>query len=315
LLADGSRDVVLLANYLDRIFAGAALPALFTVTAAISADIVPEKQLAEVGAKANACFGMGMMLGPWFGAKVMSVTGDPKYTCLGAATISFLMCSYVHVGFEETLPVEKRRDIDLVACNPFAFVALMRKSAVLFKLSILDGINTVCSYTTEPKVLIVQNALGFGPDGIARYLLGEGVGTVMGSTFSGRIKAVLGGWRMTCLAKASEFSGLALWSSARRGWQVGLASFLGILGGQRGVVTNGAIYALANKAGFPNGQVAASLANISNFAKVLGPLLCGQIYSRYGQKALFYFVMMMALAGQGLICNLRADTNEQVFKD
>ena len=71
LLCDGGYSSVIAANWLDRIFAGACFPAFFTVVKAALSDAFLGKKLALYSSELAQWIGLGVMFGPFVGAKVL----------------------------------------------------------------------------------------------------------------------------------------------------------------------------------------------------------------------------------------------------
>jgi hypothetical protein len=116
------------------------------------------------------------MFGPVVGAKVMGVTGNPKYTCLAACLFSALTMLYVAKNFEETN--DDLRPIDWAACSPFAFLEFFKKTPTMARLAALALLNGLTTDMHDVKMVLLKTRLGLGADGIGRYMLGSGLSVI-----------------------------------------------------------------------------------------------------------------------------------------
>jgi len=315
LSANSSRNKVIIANWLDRCLAGACYPAFFTVAQAAINDVITEQaDLAKLGGRMSSWGGAGMIFGPLVGAKVLSLSGGPEYTCLTASCFSLFTMLYVQTSFDETLDVAKRRDINWAACNPFACLQLFTKGGTIFKVSLLNIVQMVMSQTHDMKMIMLRSSFGFSPDDVGRYMLGYGIVTIAGGILGAKSIRGLGQWWHTCVCQMFEICSLLSWAASKDGKGVTLGLLLASMGQQRGLATGAALSALAAKTGMPLGQVAASISNIANLAKIVGPYAYTMLFSRYGQAAPFYACICCGIIAQALHHSL-ADAKHMVFKD
>jgi MFS family permease len=155
-MADGNLKSVVMANWLDRTFTGACFPAFFTVMSAALSDVVLGQKLAAHWGTIGAYAGAGVMFGPWLGAQVMGRTGNPKWTCLTAVFTSLLTAFYVHFYVDETLPVDKRKEIDLAACSPFAFLEFFKGGKEMRTLAITSMTQGITQDLHDVKMVLVS---------------------------------------------------------------------------------------------------------------------------------------------------------------
>lgn len=315
LFANSSRNKVIVASWLDRCLAGACYPAFLTVARAAINDVIAEQaDLAKLGGPMSAWNGAGMIFGPFVGAKVLSLSGDPKYTCLTASLFGLFTMLYVQTSFDETLHVTKRHDIDWYACNPFACLQLFTKSSTILRVSLLNLVQVVMSMMHDTKMIMLRSTFGFSPDDIGRYMLGYGMITIAGGILGQKSMRGLGQWWHTCICQVFEICSLSSWAVAKSGKGVTFGLLLEAMGQQRGLATSAALSTLAAKTGMPLGQVAASVSNIANLGKILGPYAYTTLFSRYGQAAPFLACICCGLIAQAFHHNL-ADPKHMVFKD
>jgi len=315
LVANSSRNKVIVANWLDRCLAGACYPAFFTVARAAINDVVTEQaDLAKLGGPMGAWGGAGMIVGPFVGAKVLGLSGDPRYTCLTASLCGLLTVLYVQTSFDETLHAAKRRSIDWAACNPFACLQLFTKGATISKVSLLNIVQMLMNEMHDTKLIMLRSTFGFSPDDIGKYMLGYGVITIIGGILGEKSIRGLGQWWHTCVCQVFEMCSLTSWAAAKSGKGVTLGLLLATMGQQRGLATGAALSALAAKTGMPLGQVAASISNLANLAKILGPYTYTILFSRYGQAAPFLASICLSFVAQAFHHSL-AEAKHMVFKD
>merc|ERR1712070_961160 len=91
--------------------------------------------------------GLAVIIGPQF-SKLIMRRMEPRYCCLLSTCFSATAALTIFATFEETLPPEKRKTLDLQAVirdmQPFSFLQIMGKSPSLRKMMTIVGVQT-CS--------------------------------------------------------------------------------------------------------------------------------------------------------------------------
>merc|ERR1712139_704178 len=98
------------------------------------------QKMGVAGASLGSGFGLGFALGPLIGAKL---GGGKAFagSALGFATVA----AAVATTFEETLPLERRKEFDPKSINPFSFVRLF-STPRMAALMTSNGLNSFGEY-------------------------------------------------------------------------------------------------------------------------------------------------------------------------
>jgi MFS family permease len=209
--ADGNLKNVVLANWLDRTFTGACFPAFFTVMSAALSDVVLGQKLAAHWGTIGAYAGAGVMFGPWFGAQVMGMTGNPKWTAFAAVITSLMTAFYVQFYVDETLSTDKRKEIDLAACSPFAFLEFFKKGQTMRTLATCSLTQGITSDLHDVKMVLLKTKLAFEANDIGIYMLGSGLCTMLGGV-GGKISiSKLGDLNHTTLCHIIAIANFYFW--------------------------------------------------------------------------------------------------------
>merc|ERR1712032_215629 len=190
---------------------------------------------------------------------------------------------------------------------------LFTKGGTILKVSLLNMVQMVMNEMHDIKLIMLRSTFGFSPDDVGRYMLGYGMITITGGILGEKSIRGLGQWWHTCICQVFEICSLLSWAAAKSGKGVTLGLLLATMGQQRGLATGAALSTLAAKTGMPPGQVAASIANIANLGKILGPYAYTILFSRYGQAAPFLACICCGLTAQAFHHSL-ADAKHMVFK-
>lgn len=302
LLCDGGFSRVMVANWMDRLFAGACFPAAFTIISAMVSDVVLGQDLARHSGSIAAYAGLGVIVGPVLGAKVMQWTGSPKYCCLCASALSALMATYLAFGVEETLKDE--RPIDWAACNPFSFLKLLRGGRVMATLCAATLLERAVRDMHDVKMVLLKTKLNFSTTGIAQYMLGTGLQVVVGGVVGKALVERSGALGSSLVGGVASIANLASWGFARSPRAIAFALLCDTFAGCRSLSATAALTTLAVRSGIGRGEVAGMLANLANVTKIVCPFAYTLLYSRFGQLAPFVVASAAVAASQGILLTL-----------
>ena len=239
--------------------------------------------------KMAAFLGLGVMVGPTLGGLVASKSGNPKYTALFAVFASLAQAAFIYNSFEESLDTEKRKKgVDWASCSPFTFLQMFSKTAKMRALSFLNIAQSVPVDMHDVRMVLLKTKIGMTTDQVSVYMLGNGLSAMVSGAVGAKLYAALGGTVQTTVSHAFSIAEFFLWAWAGSVGAVGSALALGVVGGQKGISTNARLTIEGANAGMGKGQVAASIAQMSNVCKIVFPFTFASLFARYGQATPFY---------------------------
>jgi len=260
------------------------------------------EELAKHSGSIAAYAGLGVIVGPVLGAKIMQWTGNPKYCCLVASTLSALMAAYVVTGVDETLRDE--RPIDWAACNPFSFLKLLRRGRVMATLCVAILLERAVRDMHDLKMVLLRTRLNFTTSNIAQYMLGTGLQVVIGGILGKTVVERLGPIGSAMVGSVASLANLALWGLARSSPAIAIAILCDTVAGCRSLSATAALTTSAVHSGIGRGEVAGMLSNLANVTKIVCPFAYTLLYSRFGQLAPFVVASAAVAASQGLLLTL-----------
>jgi len=293
------------ANWMDRLFAGACFPAAFTIINAMLSDVVLGEGLAKCAGEIAAAGGMAVVLGPVMAAKLMEITGNPKYCCLLASGVSLLMASYVAFGVDETLRDVK--PIDWKACNPFSFLELFRRGRKISTLALATLLERSVRDMHDVKMIVLKSNLGFDTTKIVKYMFGSGIQVVAAGIVGKKLVGRLGPRASTLVGNTASLANLGTWAYASSSFAIAWALIFDTIAGVRSLSANATLTTLAISSGdLGRGEIASMISQLANLTKIFCPYVYTLLFSRYGQKAPFLFASISICLSHSLL--------RQVFK-
>ena len=340
----GSIAIVTLTNTIDRALTGAGGSMFFTAVNASASDVVLGSKLSQFMSMLSSYLGLAVMIGPWIGAQVIVRTGNAGNVALAAAAVYLLSVGWALVGFKETLAPEDRvKTVNWRKVSPFAFVKLFTTSAAMRKLSVVAvlqsvpndmhdtkmvrtyagvsflsfllvrcGVDLVCNNLRCAEQVTNKTVLGFDAAGIGNYMLASGL-IGMGSGVVGRFSLNhCGSIGHTHLMNILSVIGFTGWSAARNFRHVCGAMLVEQLGGARSDAIKTMLTMQGIAEGMGRGEVAASIAQLSNIVKMVGAPLFAFLFSGFGQRAPFLLAAGFVVVSEALFLAVpRRDTKLQ----
>ena len=95
-------------------------------------DVLKGPELTVSAARVATYAGIGICVGPILASRVIMPLISRRYTFVMNACLFWLLTGWVAAKLPETLPPEDRKPMDWTAANPFNFIAMMRRSSILF---------------------------------------------------------------------------------------------------------------------------------------------------------------------------------------
>jgi len=252
-----------------RVISGATAANL-SVAQAYAADITPPEARARAFGQLGAAFGVAFVVGPVVGGALGAVHLRLPFVLASLlALLNFLYCLFV---LPESLPVERRRPIELARCNPFAAIGLLFRLRGIGALLIAIAFTTLAQFTMQ-FTWVLYTHFRFGWDalknGLALFVVGVGAVLVQGVLLS-KLLGRFGERRLVLIAMSSALAAFVLYGLVPAGWMLYLVITANLLA-HAGPPT---LQAIVSKAADPKtqGQMMGALGSVNSAAIVLGPL-------------------------------------------
>lgn len=249
-----------------------------SVANAYVADITTPENRARSFGLVGAAFGFGFILGPIIGGLVGGV--GVRIPFFIAAALSLLNFGYGLFVLPESLPLSRRRPIELKKANPFAALvglARLRGVGMLVTVIALAGLAQFIMIGTW--VLYCTYRFGWGPpqNGASFFVVGVMSALVQGGLL-GWLLRTLGEQKLVLAGLASATLAYIGYALAPQGWMVYAIMVLNLLAFGIGAAVN----ALVSKAAPPDAQGLAmgSLSSLNSVVAVFGPLIGIGIFAR-----------------------------------
>jgi len=256
--------------FIGRTIAGVT-GASFTTASAYIADVSPpEKRAANFGL-VGVAFGVGFIIGPMLGGILSS--WNIHYPFFAAGGLALLNAMFGYFILPESLPLEKRRPLELKRCSPWGTLIALRKYKSVIKLATslflvflaVQSVQTVWAYFTEYKFHWNSAAVG--------YSLGF-VGLMIALVQGGLIRLILpkfGNEKSIWVGLLLYTLGLVLFAFASKGWMMYAILVPYCLGGIAGPAIQG--YISNSVPDNEQGELQGGLTSLQSIASILGPLI------------------------------------------
>lgn len=257
---------------------GGAFASNVSVANAYVADISTREDRAKKFGMVGAAFGVGFILGPALGGLVGGV--DVRLPFFVAAGLSALNFLYGLLVLPESLPPDRRRQVELRKANPFgALVGLARLKGVGALVAVIALANLAQFILNGTWVLFTTFRFGWGPpqNGASLFVFGVVASVVQGGLL-GLLLRKLGERKVVLIGLASSTFAFVGYGLASQGWMmyaVIAANFLGF-------AVSAALNAVVSKAAPPaeQGLAMGSLSSLNSLVAVIAPLIGTPLFAR-----------------------------------
>jgi len=250
---------------------GGAMQANAAVANAYVADITPPEDRAKRFGMLGAMFGMGFILGPVVGGLLGGI--DLHLPFFVAGGLALLNLAYGYFVLPESLPPERRRQVDWKRGNPLSSLkqlAQLKGVGLLVPVLVCTGLAQFTLYTTW--VLYTTFKFGWGPteNGWSLFAVGVVAAVVQGALL-GRILKIVTPQRLALLGLVSSTLAYVGFGAVTAGWMMYVVIFANVLGN----TVASAIQSLVSSAasGSEQGQTMGSISGLSSLMAVIAPLL------------------------------------------
>jgi MFS transporter, DHA1 family, tetracycline resistance protein len=250
---------------------GGASGASFTVAGAYVADVTSPEERSRSFGLLGAMFGLGFICGPVLGG-LLSPYGLrlPYFAATGLCLLNWLYGFFV---LPESLPVNRRSEIDFAKANPFAALIGLTKIRGIGNLVWVVVLTAFPQFLLQSTwVLYTTFRFGWGPreNGFSLFIVG--IAAAVGQTvLLGLLLRRLGDVRTALTGLASSTIAYVLYGVATQGWML----YAVILANLCGFAAGPALQGIVSKAVDPRHQgiTLGSLNSISSIMSVVAPLV------------------------------------------
>jgi DHA1 family tetracycline resistance protein-like MFS transporter len=250
---------------------GGASGASFTVAGSYVADVTSPEERSRSFGLLGAMFGLGFICGPVLGG-LLSPYGLrlPYFAATGLCLLNWLYGFFV---LPESLPVNRRSEIDFAKANPFAALIGLTKIRGIGNLVWVVVLTAFPQFLLQSTwVLYTTFRFGWGPreNGFSLFIVG--IAAAVGQTvLLGLLLRRLGDVRTALTGLASSTIAYVLYGLATQGWML----YAVILANLCGFAAGPALQGIVSKAVDPHHQgiTLGSLNSISSIMSVVAPLV------------------------------------------
>lgn len=250
---------------------GGALAANFSVANAYVADVSTPANRARGFGMIGAAFGIGFIVGPALGGALGAI--DIRLPFLVAAGLSLVNLAYGWLVLPESLPLDRRRPVQLSKTNPLNALAGLTQLKAIGGLVAVIALFTLAQFILHGTwVLFTQFRLGWGPleSGLSLAVVGINAVLVQGVLLGWLLKR----WGERRIVRAGLISGLLAYLAygfVTAGWLMYLIILANLLSFAVGPAMNAIVSKAASAT--EQGLAMGSLASLSSLMAVIAPFL------------------------------------------
>lgn len=303
--------------FVGRVFAGMCGASITVATAYIADVSKPENKSANFGL-IGAAFGLGFIVGPVIGGLASSVSIQLPFII--AASMTLINFIYGWFILPESLPPEKRREVNLKKANPLGSFHLLRRTPLIAGLAIAFFLLYIASHSVQSTWTFYSMYKFDWDETMVGYSLGV-VGVIVAIVQGFMVKHTVRWWgeRNTILiGYLLWFLGLILFAAATQGWMLFIFILPYCMGGiasptLQGVVSN-------QFADEEQGELQGAMTSLMSLTAIFGPIVMTNIFFYFTQDdaplqlsgAPFLLGALMVLFS--LIISLRSLMTNDAFK-
>lgn len=250
---------------------GGALQANAAVANAYVADITPPEQRARRFGLLGAMFGLGFILGPVAGGLLGAIDLRlPFYVAGGLALLNGLYGWFV---LPESLPPERRREIDWKRANPFSALQGLTRLQGVGPLVAVIALTALVQFTLHVTwVLYTTFKFGWGPQQNGWSLFAVGLMSALTQgVLLGRLLKRFSPRRLAVVGLVSSSLAYLCWGLATEGWMMYAVIACNVLG--FGVTA--CLQSIVSNAADPRtqGQTMGAVSSLNSLMAVVAPVL------------------------------------------
>ena len=276
----------LLILFIGRVISGLT-GASMTVASAYIADVSSEKNRSSNFGMIGAAFGLGFIIGPAIGGFVGSYGWS--YPFLTAAALNFCNFLFGFFVLPESLPVEKRRKIELKNLHPLKSCQRIFQRQLLLPLLVIYFL-VFFSGQVHPSNWTLYTQLKFHwtarDVGLSLAVVGLSIAIAQG-LLARIIIPKLGEWRSVLFGVLANAFGFLGFSLASKSWMM----FAVLVPSSLSSVSGPALQSLISKDVPSNeqGELQGTLMSLTSLTSILGPIVYTHLFSYFTSGVSYYF--------------------------
>ncbi len=264
--------------FVGRVVAGLCGASITVATAYIADVSKPENKAANFGL-IGAAFGLGFIVGPVIGGLASKYSIQlPFLIAAGMTLVNFIYGWFI---LPESLPVEKRREINLRKANPLGSFHLLRKTPLIAGLAVAFFLLYIASHSVQSTWTFYSMYKFDWDETMVGYSLGV-VGIIVAIVQGLLVKHIVkwfGERKTIIIGYCMWISGLILFASATKGWMLFLFCLPYCLGGIASPTLQGT---LSNQfSDREQGELQGALTSLMSLTAIFGPVIMTSIFAYY----------------------------------
>lgn len=267
--------------FVGRVFAGIC-GASFTVATAYIADIsTPEKKAQNFG-MIGAAFGLGFIIGPVIGGILGKI--DVQYPFILAGCLTILNFIYGWLILPESLPIEKRREVNFKQANPIGSLHLLNRNTVVAGLALCFFLLYLAGHSVQSSWTFYGMLKFDWDEDMVGYSLGV-VGIIVAIVQGLMVKHTVKWWgekKTIFIGYVSWFLGLLLFAFATEGWML----FVFVLPYCFGGIATPTLQSMVSNQfdATEQGELQGALTSLMSLTSIIGPLVMTGIFYYFTQE-------------------------------
>lgn len=266
--------------FVGRVIAGICGASITVATAYIADVSKPENKSANFGL-IGAAFGLGFIIGPVIGGLASSVS--IKLPFIIAAVLTLVNFLYGWLILPESLPPEKRRNINLKKANPLGSFHLLRRNPVVAGLAAAFFLLYIASHSVQSTWTFYSMYKFEWDETMVGYSLGV-VGVIVAIVQGVLVKHTVrwfGERNTVFIGYCMWIIGLVLFAVATQGWMLFVFVLPYCLGGIASPALQGIVSNQFEQQ--EQGELQGAMTSLMSLTAIFGPLVMTNIFYYFTQ--------------------------------
>lgn len=261
------------------------ITSFFTTWRASLSDELEGGEFAQAAAKVGVAAGVGLVSGPLVGKFLMN-RYETKWCYLASCGMAAVALYQIQHNFEETLPLDQRKELNFSDMQPLSFLQVMNKSTTLFKLMCTTGLQTMTEGRNVNNIwgVYFEKDLNWSWDEINNFIGALGVSLIVSGMTVKRMIQYFGLRMFTTFCNCCNisawvlFSGVGPLSAISGSTRMWLGLLPGAPGGRKRDAVEALIMKHGSKADLGRGFISGSLMNFRAIVNIIAPAFFSKMY-------------------------------------